>query len=83
MTYQGVVQNGVIHVAEGVCLPEGAEVQIELVEEKALQSENTDELTIGQKLAALGRWAETQDTNLPEDLAVNHDYYLHGLPKRQ
>ena len=83
MTYQGVVQNGVILIDGGVRLPEGAEVQIELAEVQSPQSTSDDVPTIGQKLAALARWAETQDTDLPEDLAVNHDHYLHGLPKRQ
>jgi hypothetical protein len=40
-----------------------------------------DEPTIGQKLAALGRWAESQPCDLPEDLAENHDHYIHGAPK--
>jgi hypothetical protein len=83
MTYKGTVQNGVILVEGGVQLPEGAEVQIELSDDVQPVPEKTGEPTIGEKLAALGRWAETQPCDLPEDLAVNHDHYLHGLPKRQ
>jgi hypothetical protein len=83
MTYQGVVQNGVILIEGGVRLPEGAEVQIELSEKNSTPLEADNVPTIGQKLAELARWAETQDSDLPEDLAVNHDHYLHGLPKRQ
>jgi hypothetical protein len=41
-----------------------------------------DTRSIGQKLADLGRWAETQPCDWPEDLAKNHDHYLHGLPKK-
>ncbi len=82
MNYKGIVQNGVIEVEGGVRLPEGAAVQIELaVEEPAAKQDG--EPTIWQKLAELGRWAETIPTDLPEDLAANHDHYLHGTPKRQ
>jgi hypothetical protein len=83
MTFKGKVQNGVIQVEGGVRLPEGAEVQIELADGVEPATEKSGEPTIGQKLAALGRWAETQPTDLPEDLAINHDHYLHGTPKRQ
>jgi hypothetical protein len=41
------------------------------------------EPTIGEKLAALGQWAESHPCELPSDLAENHDYYLHGQPKRR
>jgi hypothetical protein len=84
MTYKGKVQNGVIQVKGDVCLPEGAEVDIELHDFAELTPEEVaKEPTIGQKLAALARWAETQPCDLPSDLAMNHDHYLHGMPKRQ
>jgi hypothetical protein len=83
MTYKGKVQNGVILVEEGVRLPEGAEVQIELADGVDAASKKIGEPTIWQKLAELGRWAETQPCDLPSDLAANHDHYLHGTPKRQ
>ena len=83
MTYKGTLQtSGVILVEGGVRLPEGAEVQIELADGVLPEPTPAGEPTIGQKLAALGRWAETQPCDLPEDLAENHDHYLHGLPKR-
>jgi hypothetical protein len=83
MTYSGTVQNGVIHVEGGIRLPEGAKVQIEVEERTEEKTSSTSEPTIGQKLAALGRWAESQPCDLPTDLAENHDHYIHGLPKRQ
>jgi hypothetical protein len=82
MTYKGTVQNGVILIDGDVRLPEGAEVQIELADDAHPTADTSGEPTIGQKLAALGRWAETQPSDLPEDLAINHDHYLHGLPKK-
>lgn len=38
--------------------------------------------SLGVRLAALGKNAEKIPTELPGDLAANHDYYLHGLPKK-
>jgi hypothetical protein len=83
MTYKGKVENGVILVEEGVRLPEGAEVQIELADGVQPPNDVSDEPTIGQKLAALARKYESLPCDLPEDLAINHDHYLHGMPKRQ
>jgi hypothetical protein len=83
MSYKGKVQNGVILVAGEVRLPEGAEVDIELVEPLEATVGDDGQPTIWQKLADLARWAETQPTDLPSDLAINHDHYLHGMPKRQ
>jgi hypothetical protein len=34
-------------------------------------------------LVELAEWAETQPCDLPEDLAINHDHYLYGVPKRE
>jgi hypothetical protein len=83
MTYHGTVQNGVIRIDDGACLPEGAVVRIVLINSAVPEASGVTEPSIGQKLAELGRWAETQPCDLPEDLAVNHDHYLHGAPKRQ
>jgi hypothetical protein len=38
--------------------------------------------SLGTKLAAMGTAAEQIATELPTDLAANHDFYLHGLRKR-
>ena len=85
MTYKGTVQNGSILVEGGVTLPDGVEVRIELVDGVKVESppRECSEPTIGQKLAALARKFESLQCDLPEDLATNHDHYLHGLPKRQ
>lgn len=83
VTYRGWVKNGVVLVEGDVELPEGIEVRIELENGAEAVSPSRDrEPTIGQKLAALGRWAETLPCDLPEDLAENHDHYIHGTPKR-
>jgi hypothetical protein len=90
MTYHGTVQNGVIHLEGGATLPDGIGVRIEVPDEAETTSTQVEaaqieeqEPTIGQKLAALARKFENLPCELPEDLAINHDHYLHGLPKRQ
>lgn len=79
MTYQGTVQNGVVVLSEGATLPEGTQVTVPHVPPLPKYSPS---MTIGEKLAELGRWSETFPTNLPTDLAKNHDHYLHGRPKK-
>ena len=77
MELDGIVQDGVI-VPEGDCpLPEGTKVRIQ-----AVTPPSGDRPAIWEKLSALGRKAELRSTNLPTDLAENHDRYLHGQAKR-
>jgi hypothetical protein len=78
MSYQGTVQNGVIVLASGTTLPEGMAVQVIAV--PSVSTENSHERPM--TLAELGAWVETQPCDLPEDYAMNHDHYLHGLPKK-
>jgi hypothetical protein len=78
MTYRGTVINGVV-VLEGTnALPEGTHVQVEPVSP-------TGAHTNGQELPELRQtllqWAG-KAKGLPSDLALNHDHYLHGRPKR-
>ena len=82
MTYRGTVQNGVVVLQDGASLPDGTVVSVEPTTRDAEEAHDKDARSIGQKLADLGRWAESQPCDLPEDLAKNHDYYLHGLPKK-
>lgn len=82
MTYQGTVQNGVIQIEGGICLPEGTTVQIEVAQKVSSSGTADQELTAGQKLAELARKYQNLPCELPEDLAKNHDHYLYGLPKR-
>ena len=77
MELEGVVQNGVI-VPTGECpLPDGTKVRI-----TSADVVPPSQPTIWHKLRDLGRRAELRETNLPPDLAENHDHYLHGRPKR-
>ncbi|MBK8266989.1 MAG: hypothetical protein IPK83_01240 [Planctomycetes bacterium] len=71
MTYRGHVKNGQITLDEPTSLPEGAEVNIEIVEG------NGEQPSIWDKLKSIAGSVEG-----PEDWAENHDHYIHGTPKR-
>lgn len=76
MAYDGTVQDGVIVLADGNILPEGMKVQVTT---SPVPIETAcSEKPIGEVLYELAVWAETQPCDLPEDLAINHDHYLHG-----
>jgi hypothetical protein len=71
MVYQGTIQNG-------VQLPEGAPVRVELVKEERAQEKQAskDEVDI---VFRMGDYAI--ETGIP-DLGVNIDHYLYGHPKQ-
>lgn len=77
MTYRGTVRSGVVVLPADIALPEGAEVVVVVPEEGPAKTA----AGVWTKLAELGRWAENQPSDLPPDLAQNHDHYLHGHPK--
>jgi len=85
MSYRGIVENGVVKLTDGASLPDGTEVTIVPAEvaERRDSVDTNDRRTIGQKLTDLGRSVESMPCDLPEDLAINHDHYLHGLPKQK
>ena len=70
MTYRGRVKDGAVVLDELIPLPDGAEVLIEPVAEECptLYEQLKDVIGIA--------------SDLPVDMAENHDHYIHGLPKR-
>jgi hypothetical protein len=68
----GIVQNGVVVLDPSASLPEGTRVRLEPLEPPP------EEQALGQRLLRFAGKAQ----DLPCDLAVNHDHYLHGQPKR-
>ncbi|HEX8522522.1 MAG TPA: hypothetical protein VF669_09725 [Tepidisphaeraceae bacterium] len=72
MTYRGKIKNGVVVIDGNPTLPEGADVELEVVDEAALKALWED----------LRKLAGTVD-GLPPDMAENHDHYAHGAPKRK
>ena len=71
MTYKGHVKNGVVVLDDPVKLPDVVEVRVEILEPKA-------EPTLADELRSVIGAVK----GLPSDLARNHDYYLHGRPKK-
>ena len=72
-TYTGQVVNGVIVLDEGCPpLPEGMKVRVEP------DGTNRELDALQQLLLDVAGKAQ----GLPEDLAEQHDHYLHGQPKR-
>jgi len=68
MTYLGHVENGVIVLDEANDLPDGTEVRVEEVKRP------THAELFKDFIGCL--------SDLPEDMADNHDHYIHGTRKR-
>ncbi len=73
MTLHGTVVNGVIVLDASHPLPEGTRVDV-VVQKPA---EETTEPTLANLFPLAGTASD-----LPEDMAAQHDHYLHGTPKR-
>ena len=71
MDYRGEVKNGVIVLEPGAALDEGTIVRVEPLDSAA-------EPTLADQLHKIIGQAE----GLPSDLALQHDHYLHGRPKK-
>ena len=72
MVVEGTVQNGVVVLDNGRKLPDGTRVEV-ILEEQPLAGESLRDM--------LMRFAGTCP-GLPSDMAEQHDYYIHGTPKR-
>jgi len=71
MVYRGIVKNGVVVLDPEVQLPEGSEVRVEPVSPPPRK-------TLADQLGDL----VGSVSDLPPDMAQQHDHYLHGAPKR-
>ena len=69
MSFEGHIQNGVVVFTEPVPVPEGTEVRVEVIAPPRKTLAERFKNVIGTGV------------DLPEDLAKNHDHYLHGTPK--
>ena len=73
MSFIGTVtEEGVVTLPPEAKLPPGTQVRVMPISSAA------DDRSIGQKLLELAGSVK----GMPSDLAVNHDHYLHGTPKR-
>ena len=70
MTYRGHIENGLVVFDDRVVLAEGTEVQVEPVSQRRMTLAERFKDVIGCV------------SDLPTDMAENHDHYIHGTPKR-
>ena len=78
MTHGGHVKNGVVILDPPVDLPEGAEVEVRLIEAPADSHAAEEGPSLYERLEHVVGKAK----GLPPDAAINHDHYLYGLPKK-
>jgi len=80
MTYRGRIKNGVVVLEGPAALPEGAEVEVQLVDRpEPRDPDRAPSPTLASRLAPFIGKLE----GLPSDLSINHDHYLYGVPKRR
>ncbi len=79
MTLQGHIENGHVVLDVPMGLPDGTRVTVlvQPIEDNADSTETFPSLY--ERLKSVAGKAQ----GLPTDLAINHDHYLHGQPKRQ
>ncbi len=75
MSFQGTVVNGVIVLDGEEELPNGT--RVEVVVRKVTDQPTEPKPTLLSLLELAGTAKD-----LPEDMAEQHDHYLHGTPKR-
>ncbi len=72
MEYTGKMHNGIVVLEEQCTLAEGVRVRVLPIDA------GQEPLALGQRLL---RFAGIAD-ELPNDMAENHDHYIHGAPKK-
>jgi hypothetical protein len=72
MVLEGTIRNGTIVLDQPPVLPEGSRVEV-VVKPTAQEASPLGEMLLRHAGKAVG---------LPEDLAAQHDHYLHGTPRR-
>jgi hypothetical protein len=79
MAYIGKVSKGAVKLPPGVDLPDGTAVELILPEPAKPATVSSEKAFILHETALAFPTAR----DLPDDLATNHDYYLHGGNKQQ
>jgi hypothetical protein len=72
MLLEGTIRNGTIVLDQPPALPDGARVEV-VIKLAAKAASPLGEMLLRHAGKAVG---------LPEDMAAEHDHYLHGTPKR-
>jgi hypothetical protein len=79
MTYQGHVENGAVVLDPPVALPEGAKVEVAVLE-KAEPSRA--EKPLWMRVVEIGASVPREEwRDVPADASINLDHYLYGAPK--
>jgi hypothetical protein len=81
MTYQGHVENGVVVLDTPEALPEGAAVEVAVLETTNTPYQRKPIWEIALELA--NSIPEEDVKKLPRDGSINHDHYLYGVPKQE
>jgi hypothetical protein len=79
MTLEGHIKDGRVILDTPVVLPEGTKVTISVQPNPSQVAKDEEFPTLYDRLKPVIGKAK----GLPADLAINHDHYLHGQPKRQ
>ena len=80
VSVKGTFNNGVVHPLEAIAAKEGQQVIITFVEQENPIETPSDEISWDEMLDFIDTCAV--DTGI-EDLAHQHDHYIHGTPKRE
>jgi hypothetical protein len=78
MKYKGHVKNGVVLLDDPLDLPDGSPVLVLRLSTEGLGDTDSGTKTLFEAMEPFMGVAE----GLPEDMAMNHDHYLHGVPKK-
>jgi hypothetical protein len=79
MTLEGHVEGGHVVLDGPLKLPDGTRVTVLVQSSNESASAEANLPTLYERLKPVAGKAK----GLPADLAINHDHYLHGQPKRQ
>jgi hypothetical protein len=77
MVFHGRVIGGTVVIDPPGVLPEGAEVQVQVLVAPAQPTESEIPTLYERFKDFVGK-----ATDLPPDMAEQHDHYIHGTPKR-
>lgn len=79
MTLEGHIENGHVVFDVPVKLPDGTKVTVSVQSEVGAAPDEEQYPSLYERMKSVVGKAK----GLPVDLAINHDHYLHGQPKRQ
>ncbi len=78
MTYRGQIKNGVVVLDSSNRLAEGTFVLVEPLPKWPGKVKPRPNGKLGKRLMKFAGTAK----GLPKDMARNHDYYIHGTPRK-